>query len=60
MTVKELKEKINQFPDNLIVMIPNSNLHKFKDPIWWYVPVISVARGCNESDGFVYIDGGND
>lgn len=27
MTVKELKEKLNRFPDNLVVVVPNSDLH---------------------------------
>ena len=55
MTVRELKEKLNQFPDNLIVMIPNSDLHRFPNPIW-HVPAEIVARGCNEVDGCVFID----
>ena len=56
MTVKELKEKLNQFPDNSIVMIPNNDLHRLPHPIW-YIPAEIVARGCNEADGCVFIDG---
>lgn len=54
MTVKELKQKLEQFPENCVVMIP--------DPIWtpdkeWpYVHVKNVARGVNELDGCVFID----
>ena len=49
MTVKELKEKLNQFDDNLVVMIPNSDWDS-------YAPATSVARGVNEMDGCVFID----
>lgn len=55
MTVKELKEKLNQFPDNLVVVVPNSDLHRLPDPIW-YVPARNVSRGCNENDGLLFID----
>ena len=53
MTVKELKEKLEQFPENCAVLIP--------DPEWRpgkscpYVHVTSVA-GVNEMDGCVIID----
>lgn len=50
MTVKELKDKLNQFPDYLIVMIPNE-----ENPIG-YAPTENVARGCNEADGCLFID----
>jgi hypothetical protein len=55
MTVKELKEKLSQFSDDLIVMIPNNDLHRLPNPIW-HVPASVVARGCNEEDGCVFID----
>lgn len=55
MTVKELKEKLNQFDDNLIVMIPNKDLYHIPSPIW-SVPATSVTRGFNEADGCVFID----
>lgn len=53
MTVKELKEKLNEFDDNLIVMIPNMD--------WALngvgtVPATSISRGINEFDGCVFID----
>lgn len=55
MTIKELKEKLNQFPDSLIVMIPNPDLHLLQNPVW-SVPATNVTRGCNEEDGCVFID----
>jgi hypothetical protein len=48
MTIKELKEKLDQFPDNLIVMIPNNDYP-------WSAPAMNVSRGCNEADGCVFI-----
>lgn len=54
MTVKELKEKLNQFPDNLIVVVPNSDLHLLPNPVW-YVPAKNVSRGCNEDDRLLLI-----
>lgn len=58
MTVKELKEKLNQFPDDLIVMIPNIdydwNDTKNYNPM--DIPATNVARGVNEADGCVFID----
>lgn len=55
MTVKELKEMLNQFPDDLIVMIPNADLHYMAAPIW-NVPATNVSRGVNECDGCLFID----
>ena len=55
MTVKELKEKLNQFDDNLIVMIPNANWDPCDHP-YMEIPATSVTRGCNERDGCVFID----
>ena len=59
MTIKELKEKLNQFPDNLIVMIPNQDLHRLSNPVW-SVPATDVYRGCNEADGCVFIENDED
>lgn len=53
MTVKELKEKLNQFDDNLVVMIPNSDWDLAKSHA---VPATSITRGVNEMDGCVFID----
>ena len=47
MTVKELKEKLNEFDDNLGVMIPSD------EPS--YVPALTVSRGINELDGCIFI-----
>lgn len=54
MTVKELKEKLNKFDDNLIVMIPNQDWYLGSTPIW-HVPATNVAQGVNETDGCVFI-----
>lgn len=54
MTVKELKEKLEQFPENLIVMIPNSDKRRIP---FLSIPATSVTRGVNEEDGCVFIDG---
>lgn len=55
MTVKELKEKLNKFPDNLVVMIPNISWSPYNNQPQ-DVPAKNVARGCNEADGCVFID----
>jgi hypothetical protein len=52
VTVKELKEKLNQFPDNLIVVVGS----RFLPDHIWYVPVENVSSGVNEFDGLVFID----
>ena len=54
MTVRELKEKLEQFDDNLVVMIPDANWTPEKS--WLpYIPATSVARGVNEEDGCLFI-----
>ena len=55
MTVKELKEKLEQFPESCIVLIPNENLYKDIKPSF-YVVAENVSRGVNEMDGCVFID----
>lgn len=55
MTVKELKEKLDQFPDQLIVMIPNKDLYRLPGGIY-DVPANNVYQGCNEFDGCLFID----
>ena len=54
MTVKELKEKLNQFDDSLIVLIPRTE----PDPNDWlgFVSAKNVSQGVNEFDGAVFID----
>lgn len=50
MTVKELKEKLNQFNDNLIIMIPDA-----ESPIG-YKSLYHVAQGVNEADCALFLD----
>lgn len=54
MTVKELKEKLNEFDDNLIVMIPNQEWPDYSDKL--DVPAKHVSQGVNEFDGCLFID----
>lgn len=49
MTVKELKEELNKFDDNLTVLI-TSECHP------WYTPCVNVAQGINELDGCIILD----
>ena len=55
MTVKELKEKLEQFPDDLKIFVPNITYVILED-----APDIvlaqSVYRGVNEYDGCLIID----
>lgn len=55
MTVKELKEKLEQFPESCIVLIPNENLYKDQN-LLFYVVAENVSRGVNEMNGCVFID----
>ena len=55
MTVRELKEKLEQFPENCVVLVPNENLYKDRNS-FFYVVAENVARGINEMDGCVIID----
>ena len=55
MTVKELKEQLNKFTDNCIVMIPNS-WDSEKENKFGMVPALHVSQGVNEFDGIVFID----
>ena len=48
MTVKELKEKLNQFDDNLIVMASTD--------MGGFFPIKYVSRGFNELDGCIILD----
>ena len=53
MTVKELKEKLNQFDDHLIVyIIDEDKLGK----IWPWTTDINLSQGVNEADGCVFLD----
>ena len=56
MTVKELKEKLEQFDDNLIVMIPHDNRGTF---IYFpYIAADYIYQGVNETDGCLFIEDG--
>ena len=55
MTVRELKEKLEQFPENYVVLIPNKNLYKDRN-LSYYVQVENVSKGMNETDGCIIID----
>ena len=55
MTVRELKEKLERFPDDCVVLIPNENLYKDRGA-FFYIPAENVSRGINELDGCVIID----
>ena len=48
MTVKELKEKLNKFDDNLIVMACTD--------MGGFFPIRNVSQGFNEADGCVFLD----
>lgn len=52
MTVKELKEKLNEFDDNLIVLLPDES----KEGIWPWTDVVNLSQGVNEADGCLFID----
>ena len=49
MTVKELKEKLTQFPEDCVVLIPSNNA-------FIYTRAENVTMGFNEMDGCVIID----
>ena len=54
MTVKELKEKLNEFDDNLIVTVPNIDWSPYNDqPL--YEKATSVVKGFNEAEGYIFI-----
>lgn len=55
MTVKELKEKLNQFDDNCIVVVPKIDWEKYG--LLDYEVAENVAIGVNEFDNVVFIDG---
>jgi hypothetical protein len=49
MTVKELKEKLEQFDERLFVLAI--------DDTGGYFPILNVSRGFNETDGCLFLDG---
>lgn len=56
MTVRELKEILKQFPDHLIVMIPNAYVDYEELYPEYAIPAKNVYRGVNEEDGCLFID----
>ena len=55
MTVKELRERLEKFDDNLIIMIPNMDWTPLGDE-FADVPARNVVQGVNEFDGYLFID----
>ena len=54
MTVKELREQLSHFNDNLMVMIPKADKadnYKFE-----YRTVHSISQGVNELDGMLFLE----
>ena len=49
MTVKGLKEELNKFDDNLLVLLPSGEEHRF-------IICTHAALGVNEMDGCVILD----
>ena len=57
MTVHELKEKLEQFPENYVVLVTaDAETRRLHDG-FPYVQAEHVGRGLNELDGCVIIDG---
>lgn len=54
MTVKELKEKLGQFNDNFVVMIPCEDPDKCDH--FPFSVARNVSQGVNEADCCVFID----
>lgn len=52
MTVSELQEKLNCFPQNAQVVLSSCLL---PDHVW-FIPIKNVSSGVNEFDGLVFID----
>ena len=52
MTVKELKEKLEQFDDNLDVYMDNDTERKS----CLFTPVLHISQGFNELDGLLILD----
>ena len=55
MTVRELIEKLEQFPESYVVLIPNASWNP-DGHTPSHVPVTNVAIGCNEFDACVFLD----
>lgn len=55
MTVKELKEALNQFNENFTVLIPKSGFEDSRS-IFPYTSRLNISQGFNELDCAVIID----
>lgn len=55
MTVKELKEALNQFNDKFTVLMPKSGFEDSRS-IFPYTSRINISQGVNELDCAVIID----
>jgi hypothetical protein len=56
MTVRELIERLKQFPDTCVVCVPNPDFDPNKKGSLDYTVALNVVQGCNEFDGIVFID----
>ena len=56
MTVKELKERLDKFHENCIIVVPNSSYIPGAKGSFEYAVAQNVTQGCNEFDGLVFID----
>ena len=54
MTVKELKEKLNSFNDNLLIMIPRTD--QAQDSNLPFRSLMSISQGVNELDGCLFLE----
>ena len=50
MTVKELINWLSKYPDNFLVLIPDTELNI------GYTALLNITRGLNEFDGCIFID----
>lgn len=56
MTVKKLKEKLEQFPDNYIVIVSADWETRKRNNGFPFAEAVNVTKGFNELDGTVLID----
>lgn len=56
MTVRELKEKLEQFPENCVVLINADEETRGRHNGFPYIVATHVGTGINELDGCVIID----
>ena len=56
MTVKELKSKLEEFPENYLVLINADEETRRLHDCFPYTEATCVAKGFNELDGCVIID----